>query len=115
MRELGMEPTEDELKELIGNVDDNHSGTIEFEEYLAMLVKMKKEESDDADILDAFVEMDTNGNGYLDAAEIKRALVKIGEKVDSEEVQALINEADINGDGQVDYKEFAKLMKEQAQ
>ena len=111
MREIGLEPSEDELKELIGNVDEDDNGTIEFDEYLEMLAKMNKKDDIDIDIMEAFIEMDANGNGFLDHEEIKRALVKIGEKPDSEEIQALIAEADVNGDGQVDYKEFAKLMK----
>ena len=37
-------------------------------------------------------------------------LASLGEELTKEEVQELIIEADTDGDGQIDYAEFAKLM-----
>ena len=34
----------------------------------------------------------------------------IGEKMSDEEIEEMITEADIDGDGQINYEEFVKLM-----
>lgn len=39
MRELGFDPTEDELKDMIGNADADGSGSIEFPEFLNLMIK----------------------------------------------------------------------------
>jgi calmodulin len=37
-------------------------------------------------------------------------MTSLGEKLSEEEVDAMMKEADADGDGQVDYQEFAKMM-----
>ena len=45
-----------------------------------------------------------------DTAELRHVMHNLGEELDPEEVNAIIREADIDGDGQIDYKEFAQMM-----
>ena len=35
----------------------------------------------------------------------------LGEKLEPEEIQSMINEADLDGDGQINYEEFYAMMK----
>ena len=44
-----------------------------------------------------------DGNGLISAAELKHVLTNLGEKLTDEEVDEMIREADIDGDGQVNY------------
>lgn len=37
-------------------------------------------------------------------------MINLGEKLTDEEVDQMIREADLDGDGQVDYDEFVKMM-----
>ena len=37
-------------------------------------------------------------------------MINLGEKLSDEEVEQMINEADLDGDGQVNYEEFVKMM-----
>jgi len=37
-------------------------------------------------------------------------MLGLGENLSNEELDAMIQEADTNGDGQVDYNEFVKMM-----
>ena len=34
----------------------------------------------------------------------------LGEKMEKDEIECLINEIDIDGDGQINYEEFVKMM-----
>ena len=44
------------------------------------------------------------------AAELRHVLTSIGEKLTDEEVDEMIKEADIDGDDQINYEEFVKMM-----
>uniref|UniRef100_A0A8C4RBZ3 Troponin C, slow skeletal and cardiac muscles n=1 Tax=Eptatretus burgeri TaxID=7764 RepID=A0A8C4RBZ3_EPTBU len=45
MRMLGQNPSSEELHEMIDEVDEDGSGTIDFEEFLIMMVRSMREES----------------------------------------------------------------------
>ena len=49
------------------------------------------------------------GNGYLDAAELRNALARNGEPLTAKELDELFQNADIDGDGKINYDEFAKI------
>ena len=51
-----------------------------------------------------------NGNGQITRHEFKSVLLNLGEKITDEECDLLVTEADLDGDGQVDYEEFYFLM-----
>lgn len=42
-----------------------------------------------------------DGNGFISAAELRHVMTNLGEKLTDEEVDEMIREADIDGDGQV--------------
>ncbi len=52
----------------------------------------------------------TDGNGFISAAELRHIMTNLGEKLTDEEVDEMIREADIDGDGQINYEEFVKMM-----
>ncbi len=49
-----------------------------------------------------------DGNGYISAAELRHVMTNLGEKLTDEEVDEMIREADIDGDGQVNYEGISK-------
>ena len=62
------------------------------------------------DCKQAFREFDLDKNGYVGAAEISHILASLGEKVTDDEVDEMILMADLDGDGQVSFDEFYKLI-----
>ena len=38
-------------------------------------------------------------------------MINLCKETSTEEIEEMINEADIDGDGQIDYQEFVKMMK----
>lgn len=50
-----------------------------------------------------------NGNGYIGAMEIRFVLDALGEDVTDEEIDEMIRMLDVDGDGQVNFKEFFKM------
>ena len=128
MRSMGQNPTEDEVLNLVIEYDVNGDGTIDFDEFLEMMRKQAEQQDNSAELREAFKIFDRDGNGFIDAAELKKVEVlqqqKInlktclyyqvvtlyGERLTLEEAEELLSEADMDGDGKLDFEEFVKMM-----
>jgi hypothetical protein len=94
---------------MIHLVDEDGDGTIDFEEFI-LLMEMKMNDSDEEqDIIEVFKVFDNDGNGYITAAELRHVMTNLEEKLTDEEIDEMINEADIDGDGQISYNEFVSV------
>ncbi|TRY79978.1 hypothetical protein TCAL_07547 [Tigriopus californicus] len=110
LRAIGQNPTEDEILNLVIEFDMNGDGTIDFEEFLEMMTKQSKDIDQTQEIKEAFKIFDRDGNGYIDAKELKMVVTRMGEALTAAEAEEFMQEADINGDGKLDYEEFLKMM-----
>ena len=111
MRSLGQNPTEEELQEMINEVDEDGGGSIDFTEFLTMMVKKMKDTDTEDDIREAFRVFDKDGNGFISVQELRHVMTNLGEKLTDDEVDEMIREADIDGDGEVNYEEFVTMIK----
>ena len=68
MRTHGFNPTEEDLKDMIRNVDTNSNGAIDFNEFIVMM-SSRISKSDD-DVQHAFKVFDRDGDGYISAEEL---------------------------------------------
>lgn len=80
------------------------NGTIDFPEFLTMMARKMKDTDSEEEIREAFRVFDKDGNGFISAAELRHVMTNLGEKLTDEEVDEMIREADIDGDGQVNYE-----------
>uniref|UniRef100_A0A8C5QA39 Calmodulin-like protein 3 n=1 Tax=Leptobrachium leishanense TaxID=445787 RepID=A0A8C5QA39_9ANUR len=110
MRSLGQNPTEAELQDMIKEIDRDGSGTIDFPEFLTMMAKKMKDSDSEEEIREAFRVFDKEGNGFICAAELRHVMTNLGEKLTDEEVDEMIREADLGGDGQINYEELVQIM-----
>ena len=110
MRNLGQNPSEQELKEMINEIDLDGKGTIDFPEFIIILLKKLKVNDAEEELLQTFKLFDRDGDGYITYDELKNVLANIGEGPTPEEIDEMIKEADLDLDKQIDYQEFVKLM-----
>ena len=89
---------------MINEVDADGNGTIDFPEFLTMMARKMKDTDSEEEIREAFRVFDKDGNGFISAAELRHVMTNLGEKLTDEEVDEMIREADIDGDGQVNYE-----------
>lgn len=77
------------------------NGIIDFEEFIVMMSRLQR--ASPAELELAFKLFDKNGDGQIDANELRHLLVNLGEKLTDDEVDEIITEIDIDGDGNIDY------------
>ncbi len=53
---------------------------------------------------------DKDGDGFIDALELRHLLTNLGEKLTDKEVDEMIREVDVDGDGKVNYSGRSKLL-----
>jgi centrin-1 len=75
-----------------------------------MTAKMSERDSRE-EILKAFKLFDDDSTGRITFKNLKRVAKELGENLTDEEIQEMIDEADRNGDGEVDEEEFYRIMK----
>ncbi|KAK0399324.1 hypothetical protein QR680_002994 [Steinernema hermaphroditum] len=109
MRTLGLNPTEEELLNMVNEYDVDGNGKIDFGEFCKMMKEMNKE-TDQELIRLAFKVFDKDGNGFITAQEFKHFMTTMGEKFSEEEVDEIIKEVDKDGDEQIDYEEFVQMI-----
>ncbi|GAB1597423.1 neo-calmodulin-like [Argonauta hians] len=109
MMSLGQRPTRDELRALLHNVDINHSGNLDFGEFLEIFAT-KLNIDPELELQEIFRVFDQNKDGFISAMELYQVLSRLGEHITKDEVEEMVKEADLNGDGQVDYDEFKCIL-----
>lgn len=62
------------------------------------------------EVIDAFKGFDKGNTGFISAAELRNILTNLGEKISEDEVDEMINEADVDRNGQIDYVKFVNKM-----
>ncbi|XP_040918900.1 calcium-binding protein 5b [Toxotes jaculatrix] len=115
MRTMGYMPTEMELIELSQNINMNLGGRVDFEDFVELMTPKLLAETAGMiglkELKDAFKEFDIDGDGSITSDELRNAMIKLlGEQTSKNEIDAVVREADNNGDGTVDFEEFVKMM-----
>ena len=97
-----------EVKRLFELADIDHSGEIDFSEFILATVNRNSLMQEEK-LKQAFKFYDKDDSGSISTDEIKSVL-GVGKKI-SEEVWAdVVREVDANGDGEVDFSEFKTMM-----
>ena len=60
----------------------------------------------------AFRVFDRDGDGLISAEELKLTMNNLGEPLTDYEVRSMIEAADLDGDGRINFDEFARLMQQ---
>lgn len=124
-RSLGYPKTKSQLRALISEYDGNRNNAIEFREFINMAQNnlfyrwppvysdYKEEISSETrfnEIFAAFKMFDVNNDKSISVKELRKALQKMGHVHDDRTVRMMHEFVDIDGDGQIQFNEFVKLV-----
>ncbi|CAK7328565.1 unnamed protein product [Dovyalis caffra] len=108
LKRVGSELMESEIKDLMDAADIDNSGTIDYGEFLAATVHLNKLEREE-NLASAFSFFDKDGSGYITIDELQQACKEFG--LSELHLDEMIKEIDQDNDGQIDYGEFAAMMR----
>ena len=111
--QLGHVISDTELNDLIDTVDKNHNGSIDIDEFMALIKNKSSNGKVDEEMIDAFRMFDLNGDGFISKQELSKVMKGLGEKLSDKEIDDLLKEWDLNKDGKIDYNEFCAAMMSQ--
>eukprot|EP00466_Bigelowiella_natans_P016531 jgi/Bigna1/53410/estExt_Genewise1Plus.C_190114 len=97
---IGLESTEEELKNMILEAGVKN-GDLDFEHFVKMMASQMENSNS---IINCYDE------DYISVPELKHVMLALGEDLSDNDLEAMIEEADINGDGKLNYKEFVAMI-----
>merc|ERR1712168_1621728 len=114
MRAMGFRPTEEELKSLLEEIDEDGSGEIEFSEFCQLCATFLVEDPDietmKRELKDAFGIYDKEGLGYITTETLRGLIGELLAPLTDEELDGIIEELDEDGSGSMDFDEFCEMV-----
>merc|ERR1712242_24746 len=114
MRAMGFRPTEEELKDLLLEIDEDGSGEIEFAEVCQLCATFLVEDPDmetmKRELKDAFRIYDKEGNGYITPETLRGLISELLAPLTEEELEGILEELDEDGSGSMDFDKFCEMM-----
>eukprot|EP00112_Aurelia_sp_Birch-Aquarium-sp1_P024836 Seg8003.1 transcript_id=Seg8003.1/GoldUCD/mRNA.D3Y31 product=Squidulin protein_id=Seg8003.1/GoldUCD/D3Y31 len=109
---LDLEISDDYLIKLFNAADKDGSGAIEIGDFIETFNLSKKNQGlYESRLHETFEMMDLDGNGYLSRNEVKQCIMVNCNDTPEEIIHNLIDDADVNEDGQISYTEFLDMWK----
>merc|ERR1711865_1052565 len=102
MRALGFEVKAEELKKMVEDIDSDGNGTVEFKEFMGMMTGKMGEKDSREDVVKVFAMFDDDSTNKISFRNLARV---------AGELQDMINQSDKDGDGEINFDEFYRIMK----
>eukprot|EP00284_Hemiselmis_tepida_P013962 CAMPEP_0174918056 /NCGR_PEP_ID=MMETSP1355-20121228/2861_1 /TAXON_ID=464990 /ORGANISM="Hemiselmis tepida, Strain CCMP443" /LENGTH=495 /DNA_ID=CAMNT_0016163213 /DNA_START=168 /DNA_END=1655 /DNA_ORIENTATION=- len=111
---LGHKRTEDEIRNMIQRFDVHKTGDITFDEFCIVMGPRIRDRSvsvaTEREMKATFQAFDFLGTGAITHMELKEVLRRLGSDASDTEVAHMIEIADVNSDGVIDFNEFKALI-----
>lgn len=111
IRALGFEPKKEEIKKMVADIDKDGTGKISYDDFVQLMLTKMAEKDSREEIMKAFRLFDDDETGKISFKNLKRVAKELGENLTDEELQEMIDEADRDGDGEINQDEFLRIMK----
>lgn len=110
VRALGKNPTEKELESFFDSLGKNQMA-IDFATFKSCFSKPFRTPYDqDKEMRDAFKILDADGDGTILESELRQILLTVGEAMTHQEVDALMQDVSVDGNGKIQYDKFVDLI-----
>ncbi|KAH7556962.1 hypothetical protein ACOSP7_026287 [Xanthoceras sorbifolium] len=115
LRALGSKPSPEEVRRIMEEIDKDGDGYIDLDEFTEFHSSSgggggSAVEGSVKELKDAFDLFDVDKNGVISVAELHSVLKNLGEKCSMKDCAKMISQVDTDGDGNVNFEEFKKMM-----
>lgn len=104
---MGSITSPDDIQRAMEEIDTDRDGFISLAEFAALC---RSNSSAECDLRDAFDLYDQDRNGLISASELHLVLNRLNMGCSLEDCSRMIKSVDSDGDGNVNYAEFKKMM-----
>lgn len=106
LHKVNPDMSDETIETIFKGIDQDHSGEIHYNEFLAALAESQGLVTQER-LAEAFDRIDAEGKGYISHDDLKMVL---GKDYDHAVVNEMMNEADFDKKGQIDYDKLLQLM-----
>ena len=108
---LGIDAKNQTLQNMMNDIDKNQSGTIDFDEFIEMIIAKMSDKDTPEDlrkVFDLFIGDDTADK--IELKHLKRVAKELAENMTDDELNEMIVRADTDKDWKVSFEEFYAIM-----
>ncbi|KAF7347188.1 EF-hand [Mycena venus] len=110
MRALGFDMKKAEVLKILRDHDNSGRGLMTFEDFAKIMSERILARDPMDEIRRAFQLFDGDGKGKINLRDLKRVAKDIGDRLEDDELQAMIDEFDLDMDGEINEQEFFAIM-----
>ncbi|KJA28366.1 hypothetical protein HYPSUDRAFT_129443 [Hypholoma sublateritium FD-334 SS-4] len=114
MRALGFDLKKAEVLKLLRDHDKDNVGLMEFQDFAKIMSERILERDPMEEIRRAFKLFDDDGTGKISLRNLRRVAKEIGDRLEDDELKAMIDEFDLDQDGEISEQEFFAIMTDDA-
>ncbi|XP_073442854.1 centrin-3 [Dendrobates tinctorius] len=110
MRALGFDVKKADVLRILKDYDGEVTGRISFEDFNEVVTDLILDRDPQEEMMKAFKLFDDDDSGRISMRNLRRVARELGENMTDEELRAMIEEFDKDGDGEINLQEFISIM-----
>ncbi|XP_044147382.1 centrin-3 [Bufo gargarizans] len=110
MRALGFDVKKADVLKILKDYDSESTGRIAFDDFNEVVTDLILDRDPQEEMLKAFKLFDDDDSGRISLRNLRRVARELDENMTDEELRAMIEEFDKDGDGEINLQEFISIM-----
>jgi centrin-3 len=114
MRALGFDLKKAEVLKTLRDHDKTGHGLLEYDDFAKIMTEKILSRDPMDELRRAFQLFDDDNTGKISIRNLRRVAKEIGDRLEEDELQAMIDEFDLDQDGEISEQEFINIMTDEA-